>query len=289
MVPLYETESAFSDIPSSSSVPSPPIPPFIIVIMSSLSASSRSDVLSPGVLEGLRHNTGAGGVAGHAEDTVPPPEPGSVTASSGGGDGEVVVGGGMSSTAVSVWDFEHVEKTGTNRVSGGWKCLWCNHSFKGWNATKVLAHLTQTRKKDIAICRAAIDASSTEIYREMFAEKEANKSDASSRAINLDEMVDEGQQSMMVMYEAGRKRKSKVGGSCNTKQSTIESSTASHLTMAIADYIHSTGLSFSACQGPQFQNILKLARGVTSSYVPPSRNAIATTLLQINYDRFIQR
>jgi hypothetical protein len=59
--------------------------------------------------------------------------------------------------------------------------------------------------------------------------------------------------------------------------------------MAIADYIHSTGLSFSACQGPQFQNILKLARGVTASYVPPSRNAIATTLLQINYDRFIEK
>jgi hypothetical protein len=281
---LYETaESAFSILPSSSSAPSPPIPPFITVIMSSLSTSSRSDVLPSSYLETLRHCTA--GVAGHVEDTVPPPEPGSVTASSGGGDDAGVVLGGVS----SVWDFEHVEKTGSNRISGGWKCLWCNHSFKGWNATKVLAHLNKTRKKDIAICRAAIDASSTEMYAEMSAVKEASKSEASSRAINLDQMVEEGQQSMKVMYEAGRRRTTKVGGSCNTQQSTIESSTASHLTMAIADYIHSTGLSFSACQGPQFQNILKLARGVTASYVPPSRNAIATTLLQINYDRFIEK
>jgi hypothetical protein len=70
---------------------------------------------------------------------------------------------------------------------------------------------------------------------------------------------------------------------------TVEACTASHLTMAIADFVHSTGLPFSATQGVYFQNILKLARGVPATYKGPQRNAIATTLLKVNYNRRIEK
>jgi hypothetical protein len=59
--------------------------------------------------------------------------------------------------------------------------------------------------------------------------------------------------------------------------------------MAIADFIHSGGLSFSATQGEHFQNILKYARGVPASYKPPPQNAIATSLLKINYNCRIEK
>jgi hypothetical protein len=118
------------------------------------------------------------------------------------------------------------------------------------------------------------------------------------RASKYASLVGEGQQSLAILFEASCQRVSSGGGGTATfagKQRvlnndlTVEATTASQLTMAIADFIHSGGLSFSTTEGEHFQNILKFACGVPTTYKPPSRNSIGTSLLKINYNRRIEK
>jgi hypothetical protein len=59
----------------------------------------------------------------------------------------------------SVWDFENIEKVGCcmTRLLQTWICHWCNRRFRGWNATKVLNHVSKnTGKTDIKACTGTI-------------------------------------------------------------------------------------------------------------------------------------
>jgi hypothetical protein len=42
----------------------------------------------------------------------------------------------------SVWDFPGVEKLGSSGGVMSWKCCWCHSTFNGWNATKVMIHVS---------------------------------------------------------------------------------------------------------------------------------------------------
>ena len=53
--------------------------------------------------------------------------------------------------------------------------------------------------------------------------------------------------------------------------------------MAIADFIHSDGLSFSISQSQRFKKVLKIAATIGNDYNPPSRNEVAGRLLTLNY------
>jgi hypothetical protein len=272
------------------SSPKPPVPAF--VIMSSIGNSTASSLSLASVGGNLAHH----GVAGHVSGNGPPPEPGST--------GALPVEVDDASSAVScVWDLQHVQKTGDCKANQAWKCLWCHLSFKQWNATKVLYHLAKVKGHDVRVCKASHDKVSKELYHSMLSEKDKSHLGQQARAANFEALVGEGQQSLAVMYEAGRKRVTKVGGAAvangggtNTarprvfaSEFTVEASTASQLTMAIADFVHSSGLPFSVTQGVYFQNILKFARGVTSSYQPPNRNALSDSLLKISYNRRMEK
>jgi hypothetical protein len=265
---------ASSQVPFS---PQPPIPTFIT--MSSLNSSSSLS-LSSSCVANIRpvSDNGLSVLSGN-------------TAASE-----------ISDQSMSVWDFEHVRKNGTVKADQTWTCLWCHLTFKHWNATKVLYHLSKKSGHDIQSCRAAHGKKYREIYTAMLKEKSGMTNSVKERAADLDALVGEGQQSLAIMFEAGRQRVTNGGGTAaatvamtNNRQRvlgsdlTIEACSSSHLTMAIADFIHSTGLPFSATQGVYFHNILKFARGVPLSYKGPSRNAIATTLLKLNYNRRIER
>jgi hypothetical protein len=151
--------------------------------------------------------------------------------------------------------------------------------------------------RDVRTCRVNHDAKSKALYRSLLKDKDKSQASLEARAEKFQAIVGDGQQSLPVMFEAGRQRISNGGSTAIAtarsrvmgKDNTVEASTASQLTMSIADFVHSSGLSFSATQGQMFQNILKFARGVPATYKPPLRNAIATTLLKINYSRRIER
>jgi hypothetical protein len=63
----------------------------------------------------------------------------------------------------------------------------------------------------------------------------------------------------------------------------------STLKMAITDMIHSCGLPFRLSSNIKFRRVLNLARNVPSNYCPPGRNQVATELLDINYDLYMER
>ena len=61
------------------------------------------------------------------------------------------------------------------------------------------------------------------------------------------------------------------------------------LTVAIAQMIHLGGLPFSLAGSDLFRRVLSLAKGVPTSYRPPSRNQIAGPLLGLLYDEQIRK
>jgi hypothetical protein len=269
----------------------PPVPAFVIMSTASLGTASSLSLPSSCV-------------AGHVVNNGSPPEPGSVLA-------EAIEVDETSVLLPSVWDLDHVLKTGDCKANQTWKCLWCNMVFKQWNATKVLYHLSKKTGHDVRVCKAAHDLTHRELYRRMLEDKDKSHATHQARVAQFESMVGEGQQSLAVMFEAGRKRVTNGGGGGTVStgtttnaaaatvnngrtrvyaaELTVEASTSSQLTMAIADFVHSSGLPFSATQGVYFLNILKFARGVPFNYKPPNRNAIADSLLKINYNRRMEK
>ena len=59
----------------------------------------------------------------------------------------------------------------------------------------------------------------------------------------------------------------------------------SRLTMAIADLCHTKALPFKLPEKPRFKKVFALAKGIRSTYVPPSRKAVSTELLNLNFQQ----
>ena len=72
------------------------------------------------------------------------------------------------------WKFDMVQKC-YDGSKKSWRCLWCNTSFSGWNATKVMYHLCKVPKKDIKPCPANIDDASFALYRGLLSSREPER------------------------------------------------------------------------------------------------------------------
>ena len=57
------------------------------------------------------------------------------------------------SSIKSIWEDKHIEKIEDKQ----WKCLWCDVTFQGINATKALAHVIGTKIMHIKRCTDSID------------------------------------------------------------------------------------------------------------------------------------
>jgi hypothetical protein len=57
--------------------------------------------------------------------------------------------------------------------------------------------------------------------------------------------------------------------------------------MAIANFIHGCGLPFNVTSHPNFRKVISLARAVGKNYKVPSHQQIATDLLKLNYDTYL--
>ena len=71
----------------------------------------------------------------------------------------------------SIWDEDQIAKLEDNQ----WKCLWCDVTFQGINATKALAHVIGTKCMHIKRCTASIDQAHISIYKELQKIKAAKK------------------------------------------------------------------------------------------------------------------
>ena len=63
----------------------------------------------------------------------------------------------------SIWDDDHIEKLEDNQ----WKCLCCDFTFQGINATKSLAHVIGTKYMHIKQCTASTHQAHISRYKDL--------------------------------------------------------------------------------------------------------------------------
>ena len=71
----------------------------------------------------------------------------------------------------SIWDDDHIRR----QDEKNWKCLWCNQTFQGINATKALSHVLGKKGMHIKSCYVAKDKSHTTRYQELQHYKQTRK------------------------------------------------------------------------------------------------------------------
>ena len=226
---------------------------------------------------------------------------------------------------VSIWDDPNVRKfISSSKKCKQWSCRCCNKTFNGWNATKVVAHLSKTYGRDIAICQGKIGNEQAEFYASL--QTEANKKrkrnssakDSVARLIDVQQSVttaaiasssSQNKKSRRVLTENDTGSVSTLATAVTARESSVSTRIPSNtrmmqltldvqqpnssnelaLTVAIADMIHSCGLPFNLADEPKLAKIIKLARCVRSTYKPPTRQDVACRLLKFNYKQLQER
>ena len=75
----------------------------------------------------------------------------------------------------------------------------------------------------------------------------------------------------------------------STNSDGLNKANSATLELAIADLLHSEGLSFSLSESIRFRRVLTLARCVSGTFQPPGRNLVGGELLDINYEKCVSR
>jgi hypothetical protein len=168
-----------------------------------------------------------------------------------------------------------------------WKCCWCNSRFKGWNATKVMNHVSKiVGRNDIKVCTGRIPKEIFQAYRTCATVIWSVKRQHSEAFVDS---IAENQTSIAVLYADQRSCVSRSSsnhvdliGDC--EGGGVEASNAPRLTAVIADYVFCKGLAFLVIEGEHFQQILRLACLVDKTYCPPTRKVLSNDLLNLSYD-----
>jgi hypothetical protein len=193
----------------------------------------------------------------------------------------------------TVWDFEKIERRGGPGPFDDrrWFCGWCGLVLKGWNATKALNHVSKASgKNDVKACTGNIPTETLSAFRAFRFKKIGANAMKRQHDAAFAESIALNQQSLSVMLEDTRKRASNSSCAGNPIDLTdVGAANGTKLTTAIADFVYSKGLPFSACEGEHFLQILKLARLVPGSYRPPTRKSLSNELLQISYDNRVDK
>jgi hypothetical protein len=100
------------------------------------------------------------------------------------------------------------------------------------------------------------------------------------------DLIANDQTSIAAAFDIKSKRSSHTGGTATNPfdvvgdaEGGVESSNATRLTSAIAEFVYCKGLLFSSVEGDHFHQILKLACLVTPAYCPPGRKLLLNNLL----------
>jgi hypothetical protein len=196
----------------------------------------------------------------------------------------------------SVWDFEKIEKSGgPDPFSRKWSCGWCGMTLKGWNATKALNHVAKAAgNNDVKACPGSIPKATLALFQAFRYKKLGVASVKRQHQEAFTDSVAANQTSVAVMFENQRVRVSASAGITTIDMTGdggggVAASNSTLLTSAIAEFVFCKGLSFSAVEGEHFLQILKLARLVGNKYRPPHRRLLANELLEVSYNRRMEK
>jgi hypothetical protein len=215
----------------------------------------------------------------------------------------------------SIWEDERIRKFVDDKDGKKkWQCLWCGGVFAQWNSCKAVAHVSGITGQDIRVCPSRIDAEHKAAYAALSSVKILKRTLKSMVDHQIHSTIEQQSQKSATALDYQRKKTRQSAGcvtaspwtdvsvgtnsltssgrTCNTIQLLLPTSgpttpsADSQLTMAIADLIHSHGLPFSLASSLKFRKMLTLAKNVGMDYRPPGRNAIGSTLLDLNYDLY---
>lgn len=198
----------------------------------------------------------------------------------------------------TVWDFEKIEKRGgPDSSSKCWRCGWCGITLKGWNATKVMNHVSKAPgNNDVKACTGSIPKTTLTLFQNFRFNKMGCASVKKQHKDAFADKVSENQMSLSVMLESRRERSSTsasrpidITGDIGGVGGGVVAQNATRLTSAIADFVYSKGLSFSVTEGDHFMQILKLSKLVGPLYRPPNRKSLANELLDLSYETRVER
>lgn len=196
----------------------------------------------------------------------------------------------------SVWDFEKIEKSGgPDPFSRTWSCGWCGMTLKGWNATKALNHVAKAAgNNDVKACPGSIPKATLALFQAFRYKKLGVASVKRQHQEAFTDSVAANQNSVAVLFENQRLRVSSTAGVTTIDMTGdggggVAASNSTLLTSAIAEFVFCKGLSFSAVEGEHFLQILKLARLVGNKYRPPHRRLLANELLDVSYNRRMEK
>jgi hypothetical protein len=181
----------------------------------------------------------------------------------------------------SVWDFENVKRLGDSNTKStqSWVCGWCSSTFKSWNATKALNHVSKASgKNDIKPCTGAIPKKTLTMFQNFRLQTRSMQAVKRKHKDEFIEQLSNNQTSISCHFEHKKIRSSKTSNASQPINMT-----------AIADFVFSKGLSFSVTEGEHFQQILQLSRLVPSSYRAPNRKSLSNDLLDISYENTLQK
>jgi Protein of unknown function (DUF 659) len=217
---------------------------------------------------------------------------------------------------ISIFDDVMIDKYSDNEGKPKWKCKWCNGVFSGWNATKAIMHVNKIPKQDIKLCKAKIDDSYLTLYKELLDQLKKKRGRTKDKYTAIGNNIESHNTHVASSLEKHRSDKrlkpapltfrnlsdvtSTNSFMTNPNQSgdrfiqkvlydSPNPNADSKLTMAIADFVHSCGLPFRIISDRKFHTILNLARATSTSYIPPSRQAVSTDLLDLNYTTYMKR
>ena len=156
----------------------------------------------------------------------------------------------------SVWDFPKMERRGgPESLSKTWFCGWCGSSFRSWNATKALHHVSKSKgNNDVKPCNGSIPKDQLALFQSFRFQKLGASDMKKQHQEAFSDKVSLNQQSISVMMGEKRIRASKSGGKLTEGGDTVCAMNATRLTCAIADFIYYKGLSFSAVDNTFFKS-----------------------------------
>ena len=212
----------------------------------------------------------------------------------------------------SIWEDDHVLKIFDDNNKPRWKCLWCDTTGGGHNATKVLWHVAKVAGNEVSVCKAKQDRNYADRYREMVS-SQSQKRSAKKRMVDDTELIVSNRQQKLAQQLLCAKplpkklRNTIIGAAAISETpSTVNTGVPSFiqtsltnsrpdprndavLTVAVADFVHGLGLPFSVVDDFLFHRMLVAARNVGTNYKPPNRQRIAGDLLELNFDQMMKK
>ena len=107
----------------------------------------------------------------------------------------------------SIWDCSMIN---LDEDKKGWKCLYCNKSFKQGNATKAMMHVTgmKLKNQNSSKCKSVIPAEKMRQYRELWMEKQSDKSNKESHKVMIDDITNDRSKDMEQLLPDSKRYKS---------------------------------------------------------------------------------